>query len=93
MRDLGAITSRPGRLRLESAARAVASVWGVLRLLSLCLVGAGSDFDFGVNPGNGGGPNGNGTLEIARFVLGADSALALADVLALFPTRRVAGRA
>jgi hypothetical protein len=39
--------------------------------------GAGSDFDFAVSFGNGGGRRGNGTLDTASFVLGADAALAL----------------
>jgi hypothetical protein len=43
--------------------------------------GAGSSFDFGVNFGNGAGPTGNGTLQTASFVLSADGALAIADLL------------
>ncbi len=44
--------------------------------------GAGARFDFSVNFGQGAGRNGNGTLQVARFVLGADDALTLEDVLA-----------
>jgi len=42
--------------------------------------GAGSSFDFGVNFGNGGGPPGNGVLELATFTLSADQALSPLDL-------------
>ena len=48
--------------------------------------GAGSDFDFAVNFGNGGGPPGNGTLQLATFRLTADQPLAIADLLELSST-------
>ena len=44
--------------------------------------GAGSDFDFRVNFGNGGGPPGNGHLDTASFLLGADGPLTIADLVA-----------
>jgi len=44
--------------------------------------GAGARFGFSVNFGNGSGSNGNDNLQVAKFVLGADAAIALADVLA-----------
>lgn len=43
--------------------------------------GAGASFDGGVNFGNGGGPNGNGTLTTATFTLSAPSGLSAADFL------------
>jgi hypothetical protein len=44
--------------------------------------GAGSDFDFAVNLGNGAGRRGNGVLSMASFVLGGDASLAIGDLLA-----------
>ena len=44
--------------------------------------GAGARFDFSVNFGNGAGPHGNDDVQVARFVLGGDAPLTLADVLA-----------
>lgn len=44
--------------------------------------GAGARFDFSVSFGKGKGRKGNDTLQVARFVLGADDALTLDDVLA-----------
>lgn len=43
--------------------------------------GAGSSFGFGVSFGNGAGPPGNGVLQTASFVLSADGALSVADLL------------
>lgn len=42
--------------------------------------GAGADFDFGVNFGNGGGPPGNGPLQSATFKISANEALTIADL-------------
>lgn len=42
--------------------------------------GAGADFDWGVNFGNGAGPPGNGTLQTASFTISADIPLTLADL-------------
>ena len=44
--------------------------------------GAGARFDFHVDFGNGSGEEGNGTLRVVSFLLGADEDLSLADVLA-----------
>jgi len=44
--------------------------------------GAGARFDFSVSFGDGSGNKGNGTLQVASFVLGGDEDLSLADVLA-----------
>jgi len=43
--------------------------------------GAGSSFGFGVSFGNGAGGPGNGVLQTASFVLSADGALSVADLL------------
>lgn len=43
--------------------------------------GAGSSFGFGVSFGNGAGPSGNGVLQTASFVLSADGALGVGDLL------------
>lgn len=43
--------------------------------------GAGSSFGFGVNFGNGAGPPGNGVLQTASFVLSADGALGVSNLL------------
>lgn len=43
--------------------------------------GAGSSFGFGVSFGNGAGPPGNGVLQTASFVLSADGALGVGDLL------------
>jgi hypothetical protein len=43
--------------------------------------GAGSSFGFGVSFGNGAGPPGNGVLQTASFVLSADGALGIGDLL------------
>jgi hypothetical protein len=43
--------------------------------------GAGSSFGFGVNFGNGAGAPGNGVLQTASFVLSADGALGVSDLL------------
>jgi hypothetical protein len=45
------------------------------------LGGAGSDFDYGVNFGNGAGDSGNGVLSAATFRLTADQPLSIADLL------------
>jgi len=45
------------------------------------LGGAGSDFDYGVNFGNGAGASGNGVLAAASFRLTADQPLSIADLL------------
>lgn len=43
--------------------------------------GAGSSFAFGVNFGNGAGPPGNDVLQTASFVLSADGALSVSNLL------------
>jgi hypothetical protein len=43
--------------------------------------GAGSSFEFGVNFGNGAGPPGNGSLQMASFLLSATGALTTDDLL------------
>jgi hypothetical protein len=43
--------------------------------------GAGAQFDFGVNFGDGAGPSGNSQLTSATFTLSADQALSIADLL------------
>ena len=43
--------------------------------------GAGSNFDWGVDFGNGGGASGNGKLQSASFTLTADQNLVLDDLL------------
>lgn len=43
--------------------------------------GAGSNFAWGVDFGNGGGPAGNGRLQTASFTLAADQDLTIADLL------------
>jgi len=45
------------------------------------LGGAGSDFDYGVNFGNGAGASGNGLLTAASFRLTADQPLSISDLL------------
>ena len=45
--------------------------------------GAGASFDWGVNFGNGGGPPGNGVLQVASLTLSADQALTINDILEL----------
>lgn len=42
--------------------------------------GAGADFDWGVNFGNGAGPSGNGKLQSASFTLSTDQPLSLVDL-------------
>jgi hypothetical protein len=42
--------------------------------------GAGSTFDYGVSFGDGAGPSGNGTLQIANFTVFADQTLTLAQL-------------
>lgn len=48
--------------------------------------GAGSSFDYGINFGNGGGPPGNGVLQMATFTLTADQELFLSSLLELSST-------
>jgi hypothetical protein len=43
--------------------------------------GAGADFDYGVNFGNGAGPSGNGTLRSATFTISANENLTIANLL------------
>ena len=43
--------------------------------------GAGASFDWGVNFGNGGGPPGNGILQVASFTLSAIPDLLIKDLL------------
>jgi PEP-CTERM motif len=50
--------------------------------------GAGSSFGFGVSFGNGAGGPGNGVLQTASFVLSADGALSVADLLVSSSTSR-----
>jgi len=50
--------------------------------------GAGADFDFGVNFGNGAGKKGNGVLQSAHFVISADEPLSISD---LFETSTASG--
>ena len=45
--------------------------------------GAGASFDWGVNFGNGGGPSGNGTLQVASFTLSAFEDLLIENLLEL----------
>ena len=45
--------------------------------------GAGASFDWGVNFGNGGGPPGNGILQVASFTLSAFQDLLIEDLLEL----------
>ncbi len=48
--------------------------------------GAGSTFDFGVSFGRGGGPKGNGTLQMVSFTLFADQALSVDDLAPISST-------
>lgn len=43
--------------------------------------GAGSSFDWGVHFGNGGGPPGNGVLQVAEFTLSADQGLTIEQLM------------
>lgn len=45
--------------------------------------GAGASFDWGVNFGDGGGPPGNGILQLASFSLSANQSLLINDLLEL----------